>query len=61
MILCSFQCIVPFFVATKLSKIRKPTLFIPNSATYARSALATVGVEDISFGYFAHALQVCFY
>ena len=52
------QCVVPFFVATKLSKIRRSSFFIPNSLTYVRSALRTVGVESVTFGYFAHALEV---
>lgn len=52
------QSVMPGFVATKLSKIRHATIGIPTPESYARSALATVGLEARTFGCWAHALQV---
>jgi 17beta-estradiol 17-dehydrogenase / very-long-chain 3-oxoacyl-CoA reductase len=51
------QSVLPFFVATKLSKIRKPSFFAPSPTTYVRQALRTVGVQERTFGCIAHALQ----
>ncbi|SBT32470.1 steroid dehydrogenase, putative [Plasmodium ovale wallikeri] len=33
------QCHVPLFIVTKLSKIRKPSLFVPTSDVYAQSVI----------------------
>lgn len=49
---------MPYFVATKMAKIRKPTLFAPSPNTYAKAALGSVGVAKITHGYWAHSLQV---
>ena len=35
-----------------------PNLFVPSAQTYVRSALATVGIQNNTFGYFPHAVQV---
>ncbi|XP_078331885.1 very-long-chain 3-oxoacyl-CoA reductase-like isoform X2 [Crassostrea virginica] len=51
------QCVMPYFVATKMAKIRKPTLFAPSPNTYAKAALGSVGVAKITHGYWAHSLQ----
>lgn len=51
------QCVLPYYVATKLSKIRKPNVFAPSPTTYVRQALGTVGVESRTMGYWSHALQ----
>ncbi|RWS22479.1 hydroxysteroid dehydrogenase-like protein 5 [Leptotrombidium deliense] len=51
------QSILPAFVQTKMSKIRKPTMMAPSPATYVRSALNTLGIESRSYGYWAHKLQ----
>lgn len=51
------QCISPGFVATKMSKIRKPSFFAPSPDSYARSALATIGVAAHADGCIAHAIQ----
>lgn len=53
----TFQCIRPYFVVSKLSKFRKPTLFIPTPTTFVKSALSTVGLETVTTGYWAHAIQ----
>ncbi|XP_037021988.2 very-long-chain 3-oxoacyl-CoA reductase [Artibeus jamaicensis] len=51
------QSVLPFFVATKMAKIRKATLQIPSSETYVKSALKTVGLESRTNGYPIHALM----
>lgn len=50
---------MPYFVATKMSKVRKPSLFIPSPETYVKSALSKVGVSEVTNGYWPHSLQVC--
>ncbi|XP_069479427.1 very-long-chain 3-oxoacyl-CoA reductase [Ambystoma mexicanum] len=50
------QSVLPFFVATKMSKIRKPTWDKPSPECYVRSALGTVGLQSQTNGYWVHAL-----
>ncbi|XP_007885841.1 very-long-chain 3-oxoacyl-CoA reductase-A [Callorhinchus milii] len=50
------QSVLPFFVATKLSKIRKPTLDKPSPETYVKAALNTVGLQTQTHGYLPHAI-----
>lgn len=52
------QSVLPFFVATKMSKIRRSSLLVPDPNGYARSALATVGIQGRTFGCISHAIQV---
>ena len=56
---CGFQCVLPYYVATKMSRIRNPNVFAPGPTTYVRQALGTVGVESRTMGCWSHALQVC--
>ncbi|XP_064634389.1 very-long-chain 3-oxoacyl-CoA reductase-like [Lineus longissimus] len=51
------QCVMPYFVATKMSGIRRSSFFVPDPNTYVASALATVGKESVTFGCKAHAIQ----
>lgn len=51
------QSVLPFFVATKLSKIRKPTWDKPSPEDYVRSALNTVGLQTRTNGYLPHAIM----
>lgn len=51
------QSILPAFVTTKMSKMRRATWMIPNPETYVHSALATLGVAARTPGYLAHGLQ----
>lgn len=51
------QCIAPGFVATKMSRIRKATLIAPYPDSYVKSALATIGIVDHSFGCLVHGIQ----
>lgn len=51
------QCILPGYVATKMSKIRKPTLFSPSPTTFVDSALKTIGIESKTVGYWPHNIM----
>jgi 17beta-estradiol 17-dehydrogenase / very-long-chain 3-oxoacyl-CoA reductase len=41
----------PMYVATKMSKIRKPTMDAPSPAAWARAAIAHVGYEPTQCPY----------
>ncbi|XP_048462846.1 very-long-chain 3-oxoacyl-CoA reductase-A-like [Rhincodon typus] len=51
------QSVLPFYVATKLSKIRRPTLSKPSPETYVKAALKTVGLQMQTNGYLPHAIM----
>ncbi|CAH8865565.1 unnamed protein product [Trichobilharzia szidati] len=51
------QTVCPFFVVTAMSRAKRPSLFIPTPNDYANSALNMLGVEELTMGYFTHALQ----
>ncbi|XP_045460657.1 very-long-chain 3-oxoacyl-CoA reductase-like [Harmonia axyridis] len=50
------QCVCPGYVATKLSKIKKSTWMAPSPKRFVDSALATVGLSDVTTGYLPHNL-----
>lgn len=54
-----FQSVRPYFVATKMTKIRKPSAFKPTPEAYVKNALNTVGLETQTSGCATHALVVC--
>ncbi|KAI1904025.1 hypothetical protein AGOR_G00001440 [Albula goreensis] len=51
------QSVLPFFVATKMTKIRKPTLDKPTPERYVAAELTTVGLQSQTNGYFPHAVM----
>ncbi|NXJ99718.1 DHB12 reductase, partial [Corythaixoides concolor] len=51
------QSVLPYFVATKMSGIRKPTFDKPSAETYVRAALGTVGLQSQTNGCLPHALM----
>ncbi|XP_019374911.1 PREDICTED: very-long-chain 3-oxoacyl-CoA reductase [Gavialis gangeticus] len=51
------QSVLPFFVATKMAKIRKPTFDKPSPETYVKAALGTVGLQSRTNGYLPHAIM----
>lgn len=53
----TIQSVLPGFVMTKMSKIRKPTLMCPITKDYVRSQLKTVGLDGQTTGYWTHELQ----
>lgn len=52
------QCQVALFVATKLAKIRKASLFVASPSGYARAAVAAIGYESVVSPFWSHALQI---
>lgn len=55
---CFLQSVLPFFVATKMTRIRKPTLDKPTPERYVAAELTTVGLQSQTNGYFPHAVMV---
>ncbi|NXG88315.1 DHB12 reductase, partial [Stercorarius parasiticus] len=55
------QSVLPYYVATKMSKIRKPTFDKPSPETYVRAALGTVGLQSQTNGCLPHALMGWFF
>ena len=53
--------VVPFFVATAMSGKKHTNSFIMEANYYARSAVATIGVQRYTFGCLSHAIQVLTY
>lgn len=53
-----FETLTPFYVTSKLSKFRKPTLSIPTPQTYAKSVFAQVGNKELHSGYWVHNVMV---
>uniref|UniRef100_A0A673BY92 Hydroxysteroid (17-beta) dehydrogenase 12b n=1 Tax=Sphaeramia orbicularis TaxID=375764 RepID=A0A673BY92_9TELE len=51
------QSVLPFFVATKLSKIRRATLDKPSPECYVAAELNTVGLQSQTNGYLPHAIM----
>uniref|UniRef100_A0A672G2E0 Very-long-chain 3-oxoacyl-CoA reductase-B-like n=1 Tax=Salarias fasciatus TaxID=181472 RepID=A0A672G2E0_SALFA len=51
------QSVLPFFVTTKLSKIRRPTLDTPSPERYVAAELNTVGLQTQTNGYLPHAIM----
>ena len=51
------QSITPSFVATKMSKVRRPSLTIPSAKTFVDSALNSVGLVSSTSGYWAHSVE----
>jgi len=52
------QVLVPALVSTKLSKIRKSSLFTPSPQAFAKVAVASFGYESWIMPYWPHALQL---
>uniref|UniRef100_A0A665TL06 Very-long-chain 3-oxoacyl-CoA reductase-B-like n=1 Tax=Echeneis naucrates TaxID=173247 RepID=A0A665TL06_ECHNA len=50
------QSVLPFYVATKMSKIRRATLDKPSPERFVAAQLNTVGLQTQTHGYLPHAL-----
>jgi NAD(P)-dependent dehydrogenase (short-subunit alcohol dehydrogenase family) len=50
------QCCVPFFVTSKLSKIRKASLGTPTPDRFARAAVAAIGAREAAAAALAHPI-----
>lgn len=55
-----FESLTPFYVTSKLSKIRKSSYFVPDPSKYVRSVLAQVGNYEIYTGYLPHSIIMFF-
>ncbi|XP_075994432.1 very-long-chain 3-oxoacyl-CoA reductase-A isoform X2 [Genypterus blacodes] len=51
------QSVLPFFVVTKMTRIKKPTLDKPTPERYVAAELSTVGLQTQTNGYFPHAVM----
>ncbi|NXK45377.1 DHB12 reductase, partial [Chauna torquata] len=51
------QSVLPYYVATKMSKISKPTFSKPSPETYVRAAIGTVGLQSQTNGCLPHAIM----
>ncbi|KAG0501045.1 hypothetical protein HPP92_001117 [Vanilla planifolia] len=51
------QCQIPFYVATKMVSIEKPSVFVPSPAQYAKAAIRCIGYEPLCTPYWSHAVQ----
>ncbi|XP_067934951.1 very-long-chain 3-oxoacyl-CoA reductase-like isoform X1 [Watersipora subatra] len=54
------QSVMPGHVATKMTGM-KPNLFAPSAEDYAQSALTTIDIEPVTFGYWSHWLLMSIY
>lgn len=54
------QSVLPGFVMTNMTKLRRATLFTPTADHYVSSALKTVGYAKHSCGYLPHAIMQLF-
>ena len=56
------QCLTPFYVATRMTRysetLSKTNFFIPTAASFAHSAVKTLGYSSRTTGYFPHTIQV---
>ncbi len=48
---------MPRFVATAMSG-KTPSLLAPDPVTYTRAAVATIGIQNNTYGYLYHSLEV---
>lgn len=55
------QSVMPGFVATNMTRVRKGTTMTPLPEDYARSAIATIGVDSVTHGYWSHWVMMLAY
>lgn len=48
------QCLMPFYVTTKMSKLRKSSAMVPTPTAYVQSALSNLGISSCTHGYWSH-------
>lgn len=51
------QSILPAYVSTKMSKIRKASLMVPTPKQYVASQMKTVKLENRTYGFWTHKAQ----
>lgn len=52
-----FETLTPFYIVSKLSKFRRPTMTIPTPQAYVKKVLATLGNYQIRSGFWAHTVM----
>lgn len=52
-----FQTVASGMVATAMSNVRRAVFFSPDPIKYSRAAVATIGIQNYTYGYWPHALQ----
>lgn len=55
------QVICPQFVATNMSKLRPSGLMIPSAEVFAKSMVNSMGLSELSCGYWAHDVAAAVY
>ncbi|XP_054161586.1 very-long-chain 3-oxoacyl-CoA reductase-B-like [Oppia nitens] len=53
----TIQSVLPAYVSTNMSKIRRTSLMVPTPDVYVQNALQTVGIESRTYGYWPHKVQ----
>lgn len=56
-----FQTVQPYFVMTKMSKLRRANIYRPTPEQYVKYSLNTLGREMVTCGYPSHAFLVCIF
>ncbi|XVF02633.1 hypothetical protein REPUB_Repub04eG0191500 [Reevesia pubescens] len=51
------QCQIPLLVATKMSRLKRASLFIPSAEMYSKASLRCIGYEHLCVPYWPHSLQ----
>ena len=51
------QLVAPLYVSTKMSKIRRQSLFTPSPATYVRHCMQRLGRDTVTTAYPMHGLM----
>jgi 17beta-estradiol 17-dehydrogenase / very-long-chain 3-oxoacyl-CoA reductase len=54
------QCVLPGYVATAMSRIKKSTFMAPFPNKYVGHAITSIGLEDKTTGYWPHNWLVSF-
>lgn len=54
------QAVLPGFVCSNMSGIRKSTVFAPTAKEFVKSAIGLVGIDDKTTGYFPHSVFMSF-
>jgi len=52
------QCVAPGYVVSNMSKLKRATFWCPTPDAFAKSALATLGVDSFTNGYWFHDLML---
>jgi len=57
----TIQCVLPGFVATNMSRIKRPCMRAPLPKHFVKEQMKTLGLEHVSAGYWVHKLQLGYY